>query len=142
MAEGNGLENRRRETVPEFESLLLRHIMNDPKLKRLGVFRFMLSSKYTIRSRSPKGRDRTVCNLFSYLFLHQQLVSLRDQCNFSNNSRHNEAAFRSQHEEITTTIWYEMRPRGCSSAPDSLSVLHTQPSKRCEGTFNVWLASY
>lgn len=27
MAEGNGLENRRRETVPEFESLLLRHIL-------------------------------------------------------------------------------------------------------------------
>ncbi len=46
MAEGNGLENRRRETVPEFESLLLRHIMNDPKLKRLGVFRFEHLSVY------------------------------------------------------------------------------------------------
>ncbi len=61
MAEGNGLENRRRETVPEFESLLLRHIMNDPKLKRLGVFDLvilgMLSSKYSIRSRPANSGD-------------------------------------------------------------------------------------
>lgn len=42
MAEGNGLENRRRETVPEFESLLLRHI-TDPRLSdKPGVFLYGL----------------------------------------------------------------------------------------------------
>ncbi len=36
MAEGNGLENRRRETVPEFESLLLRHFYS--KINKLDEY--------------------------------------------------------------------------------------------------------
>ncbi len=40
MAEGNGLENRRRETVPEFESLLLRHKIQTPCFLEARGFSF------------------------------------------------------------------------------------------------------
>lgn len=56
MAEGNGLENRRRETVREFESLLLRH-------------HFLLISQY-LNTSIPQSLLACYFNLMRKYFLN------------------------------------------------------------------------